>query len=53
MILGVNDDGSFEYVKEWPVGSGQKCKTMKNTANGFYSPAAFHCCPKSGQEWED
>ena len=53
MILGVNEDGSFEYVKEWPIGSGQKCKTMKNTANQFYSPAAFHCCPKSGQEWED
>ncbi len=53
MVLSVKEDGSFEYVKEWPLGSGKKLKTLKNTENGFYSPENFTHCPLSGASFLD
>lgn len=44
LVVGVNADGSFQYV--------EGTKTLKNTANQFYSPESYRLCPLSGAFFE-
>lgn len=48
-VLKVNHDGSFQYVETY---QGKPVQVLKNRQNGFVSPATFHVCPLSGDEWE-
>jgi len=43
LVLAVKEDGSFVYKEGLEI--------LKNTANGFRSPASFHVDPLSGEVW--
>ena len=45
MVLSVNEDGSFEYVKEY---EGERVRLYKNKQSGFAAPGQFHVDPLNG-----
>jgi len=49
MVEGINDDGSFKYVKTW---KGKEVELLKNPGSNFISPEQFHVDPLSGELFE-
>lgn len=49
MVVSVNEDGSFEYVK---IFEGEKVTLLKNPSSDFISPEQFHIDPLSGELFE-
>lgn len=49
MVVSVNEDGSFEYVKTF---DGGKVSLLKNPSSDFISPEQFHIDPLSGELFE-
>ena len=49
MVLGVNDDGSFEYVKEY---KGKPVTLFEDEASHFKTPEQYHVDPLSGAKYQ-
>jgi len=45
MVVGIKEDGQFEYVKTF---DGEKVKLYNNKQSGFLAPAQFHIDPYNG-----
>lgn len=45
MVIGIKEDGQFEYVKEW---NGNKVEALKNPNSQFLAPEEFHIDPLNG-----
>lgn len=49
MVLSVNEDGSFEYVKEF---NGKKVQLYAGEVSNFMAPEQFHVDPLNGDRYD-
>ena len=52
MVLSVNEDGSFEYVKEFDGTNVELYEFPPDEENAFFAPGNFHVDPLTGEIFE-